>query len=328
MQRGADGSRLSARWGPRRAECPGSGMHAGRPLDRSNEGGVGKQTNRGNGPRGAASRKLAAQGGLPERSTFVGWGVLLLGLGLGVGACGDGATEPGADAEGGYRVVETLPHDTTAFTQGLLLHGGLLYESTGLRGESTLREVEPETGRVLRRVALDSDLFGEGLALVGDRLIQLTWTSGRAFAYDRASFEVLDTFTYEGEGWGLCFDGEALVQSRGDAVLLRRDPDTFALVDSVEVVHPDGDVGSLNELECVGGEVWANVWPTDRILRIDGADGHVIADLDFSGLVPSGEPEEAYRGVLNGIAHDSASDTWLLTGKRWPTIFRVRLEGG
>lgn len=272
-----------------------------------------------------AARSLAAQDLHPALSAARWTVVLPLLLGVGLGACGNGAAGP---AEERCRVVETLPHDTTAFTQGLLLHQGFLYESTGLRGESTLREVEPETGEVVRRVELDPELFGEGLARVGERLIQLTWTSGRAFAWDLASFEVVDTFSYEGEGWGLCYDGRALVQSRGDAVLLLRDPGTFALVDSVEVTHAGGEVGRLNELECVGGEVWANVFLTERILRIDGSSGRVLEELDFSGLIPPGGREGAYREPMNGIAHAPASDTWLLTGKLWPTIFRVRLEGG
>lgn len=227
-----------------------------------------------------------------------------------------------------YRVVGTLPHDTTAFTQGLLLHDGRLYESTGLYGESTLREMRPETGEVLRRVELDPELFGEGLARVGSRLVQLTWKEGRAFVYDLESFEVVDTLRYEGEGWGLCFDGASLFQSRGDATLIRRDPATFEVLETVEVTRDGEDVGQLNELECVGGDIYSNVYLTDRILRIDAGSGRVLQVFELSGIIPGSRRDAGFSGAMNGIAHDPATDTFLLTGKRWPTVFRVRLGEG
>lgn len=222
------------------------------------------------------------------------------------------------------RIVETLPHDSKAYTQGLLLYQGRLYESTGLYGESTLREAVPETGEVLRRVELSSDFFGEGLARVGSRLVQLTWRAGRAFAYDVETFELLETLTYAGEGWGLCYDGTALVQTRGDATLTRRDPETFAILETVHVTRDEGPVGELNELECVGGEVWANVYRTKRILRIDGETGRVLQTFDFTGILPPADAEGSFAGVMNGIAHDPGTDTFLLTGKLWSAIYRVR----
>lgn len=221
------------------------------------------------------------------------------------------------------RVVRVVPHDTTAFTQGLLHHEGLLYESTGLHGESTLREVEPETGEVLRRVELDREYFAEGVARVGSTLIQVTWRQERAFVYDLETLEVVRTFAYEGEAWGLCHDGASLFQSRGDSVLIRRDPGTFQALDTLRVTRRDGGVGQLNELECVGGDIYANVLPTGRILRIDSSSGRVVDAFDLSDLTADRGGD--YSGAMNGIAHDPASSTFYLTGKRWPSMFEVRL---
>lgn len=218
-------------------------------------------------------------------------------------------------------VVRTLPHDPSAFTQGLLFHEGRFLESTGLRGRSSLRLVVPETGAVERRVDVSRDLFGEGLALVGSELIQLTWQERVALRYD-LDFTPRGTFSYEGEGWGLCYDGARLVMSDGSSELTFRDPKTFAVIGSVGVTSDGVPVKNLNELECVGSLVYANVWQTDTIVRIDAASGHVLTRIDASGLL---SPSEAARAdVLNGIAFDAKTGHFFLTGKLWPKLFEVR----
>jgi len=221
-------------------------------------------------------------------------------------------------------VVGTRPHDPAAFTQGLLLYGGELYESTGLSGESTLRRVDPRTGEVRGRVDVPPEFFAEGLARAGDRLVQLTWREGRAFEYDRVTLAKLREFTYDTEGWGLCYDGRRLVMSDGTANLYFRDPATFALLGRVPVTLAGRPQDQVNELECVGNQVYANIWQTDTIVRIDPATGAVGAVVDAAGLLT---PEErAAADVLNGIAWDPAAGTFLITGKRWPKLFEVRFE--
>lgn len=221
-------------------------------------------------------------------------------------------------------VIRTLPHDAGAYTQGLLLHGGLFYESTGQYGTSSLREVDPETGQVLRMRALDEDYFGEGLALVDGRLIQLTWKEGTAFVWDLETFEEVDRFSYEGEGWGLCYDGSALFMTSGSAFLQRRDPETFEVLEVIQVVRDGRPVREVNELACVGEHIYANVFMSDVILKIHKLTGEVVAQIDAGGLVPEGGRPADPGAVLNGIAHDPASDTFYLTGKLWPTMFEVR----
>ena len=232
-----------------------------------------------------------------------------------------------APTELSVEVLERLPHDSGAFTQGLLLEEGLLYESTGLYGRSSLREVDPETGEVLRIRRLDPQLFGEGLALVEDRLIQLTWRAGSALIYDLETFEPLGSLDYEGEGWGLCFDGASLWMSDGSATLFRRDPQTFEVLGRVAVTLDGEPVTRLNELECVGDHVYANVWQTDEIVRVVKESGRVDAVIDASDLLP---PQMravlSPDAVLNGIAYDSRNDRFLITGKLWPSLFVVRFE--
>lgn len=227
------------------------------------------------------------------------------------------------------QVVRSFPHDPAAFTQGLVWHRGRLFESTGLYGRSSVREVERGTGRVLRRRNLAPRLFGEGLALVGDRLVVLTWKEGLAEVLDRDSLRLRDAHRYAGEGWGLCHDGRSLVQSDGSANLTFRDPATFAARRRLAVFleRPAfglraGPVTMLNELECVGGSVWANVWQTDAIVRIDARSGRVTAVVDASGLLTA--REQAGADVLNGIAWDPARRSYLLTGKLWPRLFEAR----
>lgn len=219
-------------------------------------------------------------------------------------------------------VVRSYPHDRTAFTQGLLLHGGRLYESTGMVGQSSLREVEVETGRVIRRTSVPPPIFAEGLTLVGDRLIQLTWQNGRALIYDRRTFNRVGEFTYRGEGWGLCTQGDELVMSDGSSRLTVRRPDDFAVIRTVNVTMEGQPLEQLNELECVDGAVYANVWMQDIIVRIDAASGRVTARIDAGNLLAPMERQGV--DVLNGIAYDASDRTFLITGKLWPKLFRVR----
>ena len=219
-------------------------------------------------------------------------------------------------------VVRTMPHDTAAFTEGYVLEDGQLFESTGLYGESSVREVDPATGRAIRTVPVDEQYFGEGLELVDGRLMLLTWREGTALVFDPSTFELVAEYGYEGEGWGLCRLDDRLVMSNGSDELTFRDPATFAAVGSVRVRDQDDPVANLNELECVDGEVWANVWQTDRIVRIDPTTGQVVSNVDASGLLT--EAERAGTDVMNGIAHVDGTDRFLLTGKYWPTVFEVR----
>lgn len=220
------------------------------------------------------------------------------------------------------KVLSTRPHDPEAFTQGLVLDGDTLYESTGLNNRSSLREVDPQTGKVKRKQDVPSEYFAEGLALVDDHLIQLTWKEEKAFVYNRSDFQKVGEFRYDGEGWGLCFDGTRLVMSDGSDRLTFRDPKTFAVQSIVNVTLAGKPATELNELECVDGLVYANVWQTDDILRIDPKDGRVTAVVDASGLLT---PEERGKtDVLNGIAWNPKTKTFLITGKLWPKMFEVQ----
>lgn len=221
-------------------------------------------------------------------------------------------------------VVKTYPHDKNAFTQGLVFENGALYEGTGLYGASELRRVDLETGRVLQRRALPATVFGEGLTAFDGRLVQLTWTSKTGFVYDPRSFELKATFSYPTEGWGLTHDGQHLILSDGTPSLYFLDPTTFKEVRRVKVTDAGQEVRNLNELEFVGGQVYANVWMTDRIARIDPKSGAVTAWIDVSEVVkrvPRGTPDD----VLNGIAHNPADGRLYITGKRWPSLFEVRI---
>lgn len=225
----------------------------------------------------------------------------------------------------GVEVLATYPHDARAFTQGLLLHDGALYESTGLVGRSSLRQVEVGSGKVLRQKDLPPPLFGEGLAWAKGELVQLTWQNQRALRWDPATFEGRGEWHFDTEGWGLCFDGTYLVQSDGSQRLFFRDPTTFAVVRTMAVTEGGQPVSRLNELECVGDTIYANVWMTDRIVAIASLNGVVRASIDASGLL-SPEERKAIGGeaILNGIAHDPSDNTFLVTGKLWPKLFRVR----
>jgi glutaminyl-peptide cyclotransferase len=226
-----------------------------------------------------------------------------------------------------WEVVSRRPHDPGAFSQGLLLDGdGRLFESTGMWGQSSVREVDPRSGAVLRHRPLPDDQFAEGLALMGDELVQLTWLRGVARRYDVETFAIVGRHRYEGQGWGLCFDGERLVMSDGSDRLTFRDPQTFEVLGSVAVTTSGQSLARLNELECVGEEVWANVWQTDAIMRIDPDDGRVTGVLDLEGVIEP-DPAEADRSaVLNGIAYDAEGDTFLVTGKYWPELIEIRVS--
>lgn len=221
-------------------------------------------------------------------------------------------------------VVEALPHDPLAFTQGLVLADGVFYESTGLYGESTVRIVDPATGRVIRSRSLGQEFFGEGLELVGDRLIQLTWKEGTAFVWDAETLAPLGTFSYTGEGWGLCAQEDRLVMSDGSSRLTFRDLTTFAPVGGVEVLRSGEPVERINELECVEDLVYANVWQTEEIVIIDPGTGRVVGQIDASSLLDHLGSTDGID-VLNGIAYDPEDRSFYLTGKLWPAIFQVRL---
>ncbi len=217
-----------------------------------------------------------------------------------------------------------MPHDTAAYTQGLVLADGRLYESTGRYGSSQLRLVDLPTGRVVQAVPLPDDRFGEGLALLDGTLYQLTWTSGVAYTYDARTLAPRDSLTYDGEGWGLATDGTSLIMSDGTATLRFLDPHTFAVRRAVTVRDRGSPLSQLNELEYTRGALFANVYQSDWIVRIDPTSGAVQAWFDLAGLLPAGARTPA-TDVLNGIAFDEATGNLLVTGKRWPTLFEIRL---
>lgn len=223
------------------------------------------------------------------------------------------------------RVVRRLPHDTTAFTQGLVVYDGQLLESTGLEGHSGVRAVDPATGRVLRRADLPSDEFGEGIAVVGERIYQLTWKSHRGYVYDAKTLAPVDSFSYDGEGWGLTTDGALLYLSDGTSRIRVIDPSGYRVLRTIRVTEAEQPVHMLNELEWVKGELWANVYWTGLIARIDPASGRIVGWVDVRRLLPDDESKrlEARGGVANGIAYDSSNARLLVTGKYWPFVFQL-----
>lgn len=230
------------------------------------------------------------------------------------------STEP---QRGRVRVVAVFPHQTDAFTQGLLYHQGLLFESTGLEGRSTLRKVELATGRVLQERKLPPEDFGEGLALGQGFFVQLTWKQGRAYRWSVDNLQLLGSWSYSGEGWGLTFDGQQWIQSDGTAHLLFRDRESFSVLKVLEVRRSGNPVPYLNELEWARGRIYANVWSSDEVLEIDPHSGVVLTVFDAGGLLQPHEQEKA--DVLNGIAWNPDTDHFFLTGKLWPWVFEVEL---
>lgn len=224
-----------------------------------------------------------------------------------------------------YRVVRTYPHDPNAFTQGLIYLNGFLYEGTGLNGRSTLRKVKLETGQVLQEKRIEEQYFGEGITDWGGELVQLTWQTGVGFVWDRGTFTLKKKFSYAGEGWGLTHDATRLILSDGSPVLRFLDPVTLAEKGRLVVLDGRRPVANLNELEMVKGEIWANIWQTERIARISPQTGQVLGWIDMRGLL---RPEEMRDiDVLNGIAYDAKGDRLFVTGKLWPKLFEVKITG-
>jgi glutaminyl-peptide cyclotransferase len=223
------------------------------------------------------------------------------------------------------RVVQTFPHDPRAYTQGLAVADGQLYEGTGWLGESNLRLVDMGSGGVLQQTDLPGDVFGEGIAVVGNRIVQLSWRNYTGYVYDRDSFSLLGTFTYPTEGWGLTYDGNRLIFSDGSDILRFLDPETFAEIGQVRVTAAGRPVYQLNELEYINGAVYANVWQTDRIAIIDPGSGNVCSWIDLTGLNTA--PLSSRDEVLNGIAYDDDLGRVFVTGKRWPTLFEIEISG-
>jgi glutamine cyclotransferase len=220
------------------------------------------------------------------------------------------------------QVLATMPHDTSAFTEGFELDGGTLYEGTGLEGQSEIRATDPATGAVSARADVPDGMFGEGITVVGDKLWQLTYTDGIAIQRDKKTFAELRRATYKGEGWGLCLDGKRLVMSNGSDKLTFRDPDTFAETGQLTVRSKGDGLANLNELECTPAGIYANVWKTDDIVQIDARTGDVTATISLAGLLTA--EERTGTDVLNGIAAIPGTDEFLVTGKNWPKTFRVK----
>ena len=225
----------------------------------------------------------------------------------------------------GYQVVDVRPHDPEAFTQGLVFFKGVLFESTGLNGRSSLRRVDLQTGRVLQKIDVSAQYFAEGMTILDGRVYQLTWQSQKGFVYDLGTFQLQREFTYTGEGWGLTTDGHSLIMSDGTNQIRFLDPATFRVTRTIPVLDHGAPLPRLNELEYVKGEIFANIWQTQSVVRINPENGTVTGMIDFSGLLAPSD----YRGntdVLNGIAYDSAGDRLFITGKNWPKLFEVRLQ--
>jgi glutamine cyclotransferase len=264
-------------------------------------------------------------GALPGRRRL---GALLLGLGLVLATGLPPATAQRiadlAPPVYAVQVVKSYPHDIGAFTQGLFVRDGFLYESTGLNGRSSVRKVRLETGEVLQKADLPAEVFGEGITDWNDRIVGLTWQSQFGYVLDLRKFSVLGRFSYPGEGWGITRSDRELIMSDGSSALRFLDPETLRETRRLEVTAAGQPVARLNELEWVDGEVFANVWPTDRIARIDPKTGRVVAWIDLAGLLP--QRERDYTDVLNGIAYDSKAKRLFVTGKLWPKVYEIRIE--
>lgn len=224
-----------------------------------------------------------------------------------------------------YRVVRTLPHDQTAFTQGLVVHNGKFVESTGQNGKSTIRIVDISSGKVLKQHALEAMYFGEGMAVIGSNAYMLTWLNQQGFVFDTKTLKQKGTFRYSGEGWGLTSDGTYLYMSNGSNTITVLDPKDFSIVRTIRATLNGSPQNQLNELEWIEGEIWANVWRSDAIVRIDPATGKVEGVLNLQGLLPAAE-RQYDTDVLNGIAYDVQSKSLYVTGKNWPHVYEIVLE--
>jgi glutamine cyclotransferase len=223
-------------------------------------------------------------------------------------------------ARNGYRIIHTYPHERDAFTQGLFYDNGILYEGTGQETGSSLREVELETGRVIRQMNLDPSLFGEGITLYDDRIYQVTWTSKVGFVYDKATFRQINKIYYQSQGWGLTTIKDQIVMSDGTNILYFFEPEMFTVISHLEVYDNEKKVDQLNELEYINGEIWANIWMSDLIARIDPESGKLLAYIDLKGLIKDPDSD-----VLNGIAYDEEGNRIFVTGKNWPKLFEIKL---
>jgi glutamine cyclotransferase len=227
-----------------------------------------------------------------------------------------------------YNIVASYPHDTSSYTQGLIWQNNTLYEGTGLEGQSRLMKVDIKNGKVEQSLSLDPSVFGEGITILDDKIYQLTWQSHKVYVYDANTFKKIKEFNWDHEGWGLTHNGKELIISTGDSNLYFVDPDTFKLLRIVGVTDNNGPVGNLNELEYVNGSVFANIYLTDYIIKIDPSNGHTTGKMDLSGiLAKSGKhvnTEEGY--VLNGIAYDSSKNSLYITGKKWPLLYEVKIN--
>lgn len=224
----------------------------------------------------------------------------------------------------GYKVVHVYPHDIEAFTQGLIYDKGVLFEGTGQKTGSNLREVELQTGKVIRQHNLDASLFGEGIALYRDRIYQVTWENKVGFIYDKATFNLINKIYYPTQGWGLTTVNDKIVMSDGSNILAFYEPDMFTMVSRIEVYDNEKKVDSINELEFINGEIWANIWMSDLIARIDPISGKVLAYIDLKGILPESD-KTSETDVLNGIAYDKDANRIFVTGKKWPKLFEIRL---
>lgn len=224
-----------------------------------------------------------------------------------------------------FSIVRTLPHDVDAFTQGLVIHNGEFIESTGQNGQSTIRRVEISTGRIKRLEKLEGRYFGEGVTVLNGRAYMITWLSQTGFIFDPSTLRRLDNFSYAGEGWGLTNDGTRLILSNGSNTLSVINASTYAVERSITVTMNGSPVSQLNELEWIDGQIWANVWQTERLVRIDPATGNVTAIVDLTGILPS-SARSSKTDVLNGIAYDSKTKALYVTGKNWPWVFQITVQ--
>ncbi len=260
--------------------------------------------------------------------------VLLLLLSLASVQCNGGAStntapkEPPENAvvpQVGYQIVNVYPHDPNAFTQGLVFVNGKLVESTGQEGQSSLRNVEFETGKILKKVDVPEPYFAEGIALLNNKIYQLTWQHQLGFIYDAQTLQKVGEFNYNGEGWGLTSDGRSLILSDGSNRIRFLDPDSFQVTKTIAVLDGKTPVRNLNELEFVNGEIYANIWHEDRVAAINPQTGRVTAWIDLTGLLQPGDVEDP-EAVLNGIAYDQSSSRLFVTGKLWPRLFEIKIK--